>query len=283
MTGGTLAWLGVKKGDVVKQYQTFATLDARTTLKSLQGTLLDYSKQRNTFEQTQDSYANRTPEMALNDSMKRVLQNNQYDLNKAVVSVELQDLARQQSILTTPISGIVVRADAKTAGITITPSTTFTVVDPSSLTFKMEIDEADISKLREGQTVDVIFDAYPDKKLNLTIESIDFVTHTTSTGGSAYDVKAKIMTDNSNYQYRIGMNGNAEIILSKKQHILTVPLASLVDENKVYVKTSKGFEKKTLKLGQENDTSVEVLSGLSAGDVVATDPTLIPNKKGSGK
>lgn len=278
LTGGFLTYLGVQKGDTVSQYQTIGTLDQRTVLKNLQNTLTDYSKQRNTFDQyTLDQQANK-PEDAVNDRLKRALQNNQYDLNKTIVSVELQDIARQQSVLSSPIAGIVTRADAKTAGVNITATTTFTVVDPNSLTFKMEVDEADISKVKKGQNIKAVLDSYPDKTLQLTVDSIDFVTHTTSTGGNAYDVKGKI-SDNIDYKYRVGMNGNAEIILAERDNVLSIVLSSLTEGNKIFVKTKGGFEKKEVKLGLKNDVSAEVISGLSEGDEIVTEPASVPQRQ----
>src|SRR5260221_3521584 len=103
--------------------------------------------------------------------MKRLLQNNQYDLNKTINSVELVDLARQQSILSTPIAGIVTRVDAPVAGVTaIAGSTTFTVVDPTSIVFDMDIDEADIGKIQEGQHAKITLDAYPNMTLSIPIK-----------------------------------------------------------------------------------------------------------------
>ncbi|MBI2074919.1 MAG: HlyD family efflux transporter periplasmic adaptor subunit [Candidatus Levybacteria bacterium] len=208
---GQLVYLGVQKGDTVSAFQTVGVIDQRTLEKNLQTALRNYSLQRNTFEQTQDNYQDRTPEQALSDAMKRILQNNQYDLEKAVLSVELSDLAKQQSVLTTPITGIVTRADVSLAGVYVTPSTIFTIVDPTSLVFSMDVDEADISKMHEGQKVNVVLDAYPDTHLSLTVKTIDFSSHTTATGANAYTVEAEL--PNNGIKFRLGMSGNAEIPL----------------------------------------------------------------------
>jgi hypothetical protein len=40
----------------------------------------------------------------------------------------------------------------------------------------------------------------------------------------------------------------------------------------VYVSTGKGFSLRVVRLGREATGSVEVLAGLRAGEVVATDP-----------
>lgn len=278
LTTGKLVYLGVKKGDSVKQYQTIATLDQRSAQKTLQASLFDYAKQRNSFDQTKDDNQNRTPQQALNDAMKRVLQDNQYNLEKAVTSVELQTLANEQSLLTTPIAGIVTRADVENVGINISPATTFSVVDPNSIVFNMDVDEADIGKITIGQKVAVTLDAFPDKILSFIVNRVDFVSHNTSTGGTAYTVEVK-MPQNSTYQYKIGMNGNGEIITNEKNNVISLPINAFTDDRYVYVETGVNqFKKRKVSFGLQNDTNVEVTNGLQLGEKVALD-TISAEKK----
>ena len=279
---GKLVYLGVKKGDFVYAYQTLGVLDQVTTQKNLEIELIDYSKQRLTFDQTKENNQGRTIEGALNESMRRILQNNQYDLDKSVKSVELTDLVKQESVLTTPISGIITRTDVKTAGVNITTATTFTVTDLNSLNFEMDVDEADIGKVKNGQIVKVILDSYPDETLELTVDSIDFVSHTTSTGGDAFTVSAKIPlpSDYSNYKYRVGINGNAEIITNEKDNVLSVPI-SAIENDKVYVKTKSEYSQKKVKLGLQTDTRAEITEGLTENDVVVSDINSVPKQKES--
>ncbi len=272
--GGTLTYLGVKNGDTVNAYQTIATLDQRTVQKNLQIALANYSQQRNSFETNmENNNPNNLDVNNLNLQLKRILQDNQFDLNKAVYSVELQDLVRQQSILTTPIAGIVTRADVATAGVNVNPTTTFTITDPNSLDFKMEVDEADIGQIKNGQIATVSLDSFPNDNLKLNVNNIDFVSHLTSSGGNAFFVNANLAQNNN---YRVGMNGNADIIINAKQNVLAIQSSDIIDNNYVYVKTSKGFVKTKLVLGLQNDTQAQVLSGLSEGDTVAIDPTSVP-------
>lgn len=272
LTGGKLAYLGVKKGDAVKEGQVIATLDQRTVQKNLEIQMRAYAKERDAFEKTKNDNHDHTPANALSDDMRRILQNSQYDLEDAVASVELQDLAKQQSVLISPIAGVVTRADVDTAGINIGATTTFTVADLSESTFNIDIDEADIAKVKVGQQVNILLDAYPDKTITVPVKSIDFASHTTSTGGTVYTVEI-ILPAQTALQYRIGMNGDAEIITNEKKHVLTAPLSSIVDDKFVYVKNKNNFEKRTVKLGLHNDTDAEIASGLNAGEEVAIDPT----------
>lgn len=271
--GGKLIYLGVKKGDKVSAGQVIATLDQATVEKNLKAALLAYSQQRNTFEQTLDNNNAKTINDAPNSTIKRILQNNQYDLEKAVNSVELQDLARQTSVLTTPISGVVTRTDVNTTGLNVTAATTFSVVDPTSLSFLMDVDETDIGNIKEGQDIDVSLDAFPNKNLKLTVSRIDLVSHTTSSGGNAFTVKATIPSDET---YRVGMSGNGDIIISSKKDVLSIQTSDVLDDNYVYVKTGNKFEKRKIELGLQSDIKSEIISGLSEGEAVAIDPTTVP-------
>lgn len=273
-TGGKLVYLGAREGDTVSAYQTIAVLDQRTVQKNLEQTLITYSEQRNTFDQTRDNYQNRTPDQALNDAMKRILQNNQYDLNKAIVSVELQDLAKQDSVVTTPISGIVTHEDVKQVGLNITALTTFTVVDPTSLDFEMDADEADVGKIKNGDKISVVLDAYPDQTLNLTVDNIDFVSHTTSTGGTAFKVRAKLQSSDIS-KFRIGMSGNADVTTNEINNVLSIPSSAILNGDKVYVLENGKFEERSVRTGLETDTRIEIKSGLREFDEVAIDTSKV--------
>lgn len=270
LAGGKLSYVGVKKGDTVSKYQVIATLDQRTAQKNLESALIAYSKQRLTFDATQEDNGNRKPVDALNITMNRLLQNNQYDLNKTINSVELSSLAKEQSTLVSPIAGVVLRADVTVAGVNIGATTTYTVADLTDLVFSMDVDESDIGKVRLRQQMKVVFDAYPGETLDLTVTSIDYASHTTSTGGTAYTVEATI--SNGESKYKIGMNGDADIIVDTKENVLTIPLSSLIDDEHVYIQKGKTFKKITVKLGLQSDTTAQVLSGFSVGDKIALTP-----------
>ena len=274
---GKLVYLGVKKGDYVYANQTIGILDERTVQKNLEIALIDYSKQRLTFDQTLEKNQNRTAAESLSIDIKRVLEDNQFDLDRAIKSVELADLAKQDSVLTTPISGIVTREDVETTGVNVYSATIFTVTDLSSLTFKMDVDQADIGKVRQGQKVKAVLDPYPDETSNLTINKIDFVSHTTSTGGTAFTVYANL-AGNPDNKYRVGINGNAQIITSEKKNVLTIPVSSITEDSKVFVKTKRGYTEKKIKTGLGSDTRTEVISGLFQNDDVVVEPTLVPKK-----
>ena len=276
-TSGKLVYLRFKEGDYINKWDAIASLDQEKLRATLRQAEQDFNAAKAAVEQIYDQTGRKTDlsfSQKVSQTALEATQNKAYDaMRKAQTDI-------QESVLISPIDGILTRADAKSIGVNVTTTTTFTVTDLSSLEFNMEVDEADISKIKIGQRVRVMLDAYSDKTLQLSINSIDFVTHTTSTGGNAYNVKATIGGTNPDYIYRVGMTGNAEIILSEKDDILSIPLSALFETNKVYVQTkNKKYEKRTLTLGAQNDIAVEVKDGLSEGEIIVIDPTTIPTKK----
>lgn len=269
ISGGKLVYVGAKNGDTVTAGQTIATLDQRTLKTNLEQSLEDYAIQQNEYEEVQEDNLNHTPVDALNAEMKRVLEDNQNNLDKAKNSVELQQLAVENSVLVTPINGLVIRADAKVPGVNITAATTFTIADPDNLVFSMDVDEADIGRISVGQSINVVFDAFPQDNVSLSVSSIDFASHTSDLGATVYTVKASLPV---NQNYRIGMNGDADIIIAEKENVNIIPLSSLIDDQHIYLKVEKTFEKRKITTGLQSDTDIEVVDGLHTGEEVALIP-----------
>jgi len=141
----------------------------------------------------------------------------------------------------------------------------------------MDVDEADIGKVAVGQQVKLNLDAYPNANLTFPVTHIDFVSHTTTNGGNAFTVEVKL-PQTIQYIYRVGMNGNAEITTAEKDHVLTIPITSVVDDQYIYVKTSGKYKKKNIVLGLQSDTDAEVVKGLHEGELIVLESAKIPNK-----
>jgi len=262
-TSGLLTWVGVKEGDRVNQWQALASLDKRELEKNLQKYLLDFSKERADFdEDLKITYKDK----ALTDTISRILQKNQYDLDKAVLDVEIKDIAVKLATLTSPISGIVTRIDVPVAGVNITPAAAvFTVADPEHLLFEAEADETDIGNLEMGQPAEVILDAFPDDPIALTVTRIDFNSTTDSSGATIYQVEFAL---EPNERLRLGLNGEVTITAAKKDDVLVVPFSSVDSDNQVKVIRNGQLETVTVETGIASDDKIEVVSGLNEGEPV---------------
>ena len=267
-TSGRLAWVGVKQGDYVKRYQSIASLDQRDLKNRLEKYLRDYTKERNDFEEDRRTTY---PSGAVTDTIKRILEKNQYDLDKTVLDVEYQSLAIEYSNLWSPIEGIVTKVDSPFAGVNITPTQAeFEIVDPKTIFFSATVDQTDVVMIKTGMKGKIIFDPYPDEEVEGSVKYISFSPKTGETNTS-YEVKIIFPNDEDKLKYRLEMTGDIDFITNVRKNVLSVPESYVKSENgkKYVLKLVNGKKVKTfVTLGEEIDGSFEITLGLREGDII---------------
>lgn len=271
-TSGLLTWVGVKEGDYVKKWQAVAQLDKREVQKNLEKALRDYSEQRNDYEEMyRVTYRGQQPQNALTDTAKRILEKNQWDLEKSVLDVELKDIALKLATLISPIDGLVTQIDTPVAGINITPAgAIFTIANPEQMVFDAEIDEVDIANIKIGQLASVNLDAYPEEKIQGKVSKIDFEAITTKGGGTAFKIEITL-PQNENLRFKIGLNGDAQIVIGEKEMALTVPNEAIYyKDGKPFVKILDNQNPKEIEIqiGIETDGFTEVIQGISENQTI---------------
>ena len=269
LAGGLVTYLGPKQGDSVKKWQTLASVDTRQLQKTMEQKLNLYAIQRGTFDQTIDDNNNSIPDGELGDTLKRLLEKNQYQLENTVKDVEYQSLTLRLSRLTSPISGILIQSPITSANVQVSALDTWIVVDPTSLYLSADLDETDLKRVSVGQKVRVSLDAYPDREIISSIDSISYSPKET-TSGTTYEVKIAI--DSPDQQLlRLGLNATAGVVLAEKNNTLTLPASAITNiagKPFVYLKSGNKYIEKSIETGIENGGVVEVLSGVSEGDHV---------------
>ena len=272
-TSGRLIWVGVKEGDYVKKYQTIASLDQRDLKNRLTKYLNTYAIQRNTFEQTKDDDWNDQYALSqsIRDEAKRLLENNQYNLNNAVLDVEYQNLTVEYANLWTPIEGIVTRVDIPFSGVNITPATAeFEIINPKTIYLSVTAEQSDVVLLKVGMEGEIVFDAYPDKTFTGVIDYISFAPKTGETG-TVYQVKLILDKSGQELPLKLAMTGDVEFVLSEKKNVLSVPVQFVKKDSKgdYLTRERKGKKEKIyVKRGEEFDSKVEIKNGLEVGDIV---------------
>ncbi|KPJ70988.1 hypothetical protein AMJ51_00390 [Microgenomates bacterium DG_75] len=276
VASGLMVWLGVKEGDQVQKWQAIASLDKRQLEMTLKKELNDYMNERWDFEQSHEDYSTsgKTPEQWLvTNEIKRILEKVQFDLNNTVIDVEIADLAKKLATLSSPIEGIVTDIEPEVAGLNVSPTTAyFTIANPGLMKFVADIDEADIAKVALGQKVLVTLDAYLDEEFEGEITNIAFAAITTGGGGTAFQVEITL-PENLETKFKVGMNGDVEIITAEKTEVISIPTDALKTRDGVaYVQIIEGRSLKEVEVetGLESDTQIEIISGLNEGQLVVT-------------
>lgn len=255
-TSGLLAWVGVKEGDMVKKFQTIASLDKRELQNSMTQYLNTYTKTRDDFEQTQSDNKNwETNGMtdSAREAIKRTLSKEQMDLNNSVLALEAKALALKFSSLYSPIAGIVTKVESPLAGQNITPSTaTFEIINPSSLYFSALADQSEVTKFKVGQRGTVVMDSFPDKKFEATVESIAFTPKAGETG-TVYELKMSLGQEGSaSGMFRMGMTGDISFNFREINDVLAVPSA--------YIKRADG-KATVMMMVNDNPVQKEIIAG----------------------
>ncbi len=170
----------------------------------------------------------------------------------------------------------VIQSNNFNAGTTIA-----SIADMNKMIFEGKVDESEVGKLVKGTDIDVSIGAIEGKKFPAKLNFIA-PKGTEEQGAVQFKIKADVSLDDKNF-IRAGYSANADIVLEKKDSVLSIKEALLkfdkkTEEPYVEVKTGEGtFEKRTLKLGTSDGVNVEVLDG-----VTATDEIKIWNKASKG-
>lgn len=140
-----------------------------------------------------------------------------------------------------------------------------TVADMGSLIFEGNVDESDVGKLKEGMTLVLKVGAIADEEFKGVLEFIS--PKGVDTDGTVnFKIKAAIKNDESDTFLRAGYSANADIILEKKEQVVTINERDLIIENDTsYVELVTGdqeFERKMITTGISDGILIEVLSGI---------------------
>lgn len=266
--GGKLTYVGAQEGDFVKKWQTLASIDARTAQKNLQKQLNAFDSQRLTFENLQDDRKDRV----LDSEEGRVAQQDEIALQQAVLGVEIQSIAIEDSRLSSPIEGILVKAPSAVAGTYLAPTDAYEVFNPQTFFFQGYVDEIDIGNVSVGQSAVVRLDAFNGQTFAGTVQKIGFSSLSSSSGGTVFPIEIRFESGLDLSIFRLGMNGEAEVILETRENVLSIPVDAITTrEGKSFVQVRTGektTEDREIQLGLETEDYAEVISGLSESDEV---------------
>ena len=200
--------------------------------------------------------------------------------------------------ITAPIDGQVITKNYKVgdkignnSGQSNSSTSLATIYDMSGYTFKMSIDETEITRISVGQKVEVTAEAFEGEQFSGTVTGISLES-SVSNGVSTYPVEVAM---DSTEKLLPGMNVDAEIIVDSAKDALLIPADALMRGNRVYVKDDSvtesegsvpaGFRAVRVKTGLVNDEYVQIVEGeLSEGDkVYVQDSSALVNFQGRNR
>ncbi len=233
----------VKTGDVLAvldQAKLIAAVDnSRAHLNSSQATLQDAAV---TLDERQTTWERKKKLSATSSGSAQDLDTAKSAYDRAVVAVAIMkanilaaqaqlkldetNLARSQIL--SPIDGVVLMRKVdpgQTVASSLQAPILFTIAeDLRRMEIQVDVDEADVGGVKEGQSATFLVDAYPSRRFDARIRMVRFGSEVVQ-GVVTY--KAVLTTDNSELLLRPGMTATAEILTEEAPNVLTIPNQAL--------------------------------------------------------
>ncbi len=249
---GTVKTVGVDYNDEVKVGQILVELDttlfdakvlqskaalesAKAKVLQAQATVLEAESKWAQFNRVRELSGGKMPSQADLDAAQATLARAKAD---EVSAKALEDQARatlnadetdlSKAVIHSPIDGVVLTRNienGQTVAASFEAPVLFTLAeDLKQMELLVDVDEADVGSVRNGQEAMFTVDAYPDREFPAHITLVRYGSETVE-GVVTY--KAVLRVDNSDLLLRPGMTATAVITVNKIENALLVPNAAL--------------------------------------------------------
>ncbi|WP_144673627.1 efflux RND transporter periplasmic adaptor subunit [Campylobacter jejuni] len=290
----------VKQGDLIAQIDkdkqqndldiTKAQLEsAKANLESKKVALEIANKQ---YQREQKLYAAKASSLENLETQKNnyyTLKANVAELNAQVVQLEITLKNAQKDLgyttIIAPMDGVVINVavdEGQTVNANQNTPTIVRIANLDEMEVRMEIAEADVSKIKVGTELDFSLLNDPQKTYRAKIASIDpadikvsdFSTNSSSSNSSSSNSSssnaiyyyAKFYVTNKDDFLRIGMSIQNEIVVASAKAVLAVPTYAIKSDPKGYyveILENQKAVKKYVKLGIKDSINTQILEGVN--------------------
>lgn len=159
-------------------------------------------------------------------------------------------------------------------------TTIASVADMGDMLFVGKIDETEVGKVSVGMPMEITIGAMQDEQLTAELEYVS-PKGTEESGAILFEMKAAMNLPPDLF-VRAGYSANAEIILDKREDVLTIPESSVEfsgDTAFVYLVTNQKpqeFKRKPVKIGLSDGIKIEVTDGLKVNDKIRGNEIIEP-------
>lgn len=234
-----------------------------------------------------------------------------FDVTSAEASLKEANENLVKTSIYAPISGsvsmLLVELGERVAGTNLMAGTELMrVADLSRMEAQVEVNENDIVRVKDGDTAVISVDAYMDQKFKGIVTQLASSAKTTGVSADQvtnFDVKIRVLPqsyeklekEGNPNPLRPGMSATVDIQTMTKKDILTVPIQSVSTRSDTSKTQSASATEKTrtllfttdgkyalardVKTGIQDNSYIEIISGIKEGDQVVTAPYSAISKK----
>jgi HlyD family secretion protein len=249
---GTVEAVLVQENDRVKKDQVLARLDpsmikqeitqsqanlasAEAKLAQAEATVKEANASLERLREVSRLSGGKVPSKTEMESAEATLARAQADasndraaINQAGGALNYNEVRLGKASIRSPIDGVVL-SRAVEPGQTVAASlqvvTLFTVAeDLREMELKVDVDEADVGSVKEGQTATFTVDAYPGRQYAAKVKR---VAYGSTTKDNVVSYSTVLMVRNNDLSLRPGMTATAAIATAAREEVLLVPNAAL--------------------------------------------------------
>jgi HlyD family secretion protein len=211
----------------------------------------------------------------------------QAKLAAAQITAKNAQLNLDQTRVVAPSDGIILKKYVDAGTIIQSGSSGFSggtaivnLANVSRMYVDVEVDEADIARVKTGQPVSITLDAYPDSLKHGVVRKV-YPEAEVDQNVTYVHAQVELNKKDVNSDLRPLMNATCDFTVAQAKDVLAVPSDAIKDVGKkstvtvikdpkkpLWEKTNQ--EQKTVTLGVAGDSLTEVKSGLKKGDIVVT-------------
>lgn len=200
----------------------------------------------------------------------------------------LADLIEQKSKceLKAPQEGIVAYANdrpwdessrIREGALVYNRQTIFRLPDMTGMQVKVNVHESMVKKVKPDQSVTIRVDAFPTLAIRGTVKKVSPLADSEGwwgRGGVKEYTTYVTVDETPSVPLRPGMTAEVEIAVGTFADVLAVPVQAVTEQGRshlVFVQHQNQFEPQEVHIGESNYKLVQIVEGLSAGQVVALD------------
>jgi HlyD family secretion protein len=249
---GTVEAVLVQENDRVKKDQVLARLDpsmikqeitqsqanlasAEAKLAQAEATVKEANASLERLREVSRLSGGKVPSKTEMESAEATLARAQADasndraaINQAGGALNYNEVRLGKASIRSPIDGVVLsRAvePGQTVAASLQVATLFTVAeDLREMELKVDVDEADVGSVKEGQTATFTVDAYPGRQYAAKVKR---VAYGSTTKDNVVSYSTVLMVRNNDLSLRPGMTATAAIATAAREEVLLVPNAAL--------------------------------------------------------
>lgn len=270
---GTVKQVHVRDGEKIRAGQELIELDSRKQVFRLDRAEATVESAEAEMEKAQSTYQRHRDLATTGALSKEQLKQSEASYERASAALQESQaalsLARQElreTIIISPVDGTIVKRNVE-LGQTVLPGDQLLDVEVTdTLRMVTYVSQKEVNLLRVGDTAPVVSPAVPGRQYEARVELVG-----SSADPNTGNFVVKLTINNQDHLLRAGMSARAQLQGVKRDNILLVSKAVIVDRNRrrvVYRLNQGQAEEVEPVFGVSGTDDIPVYAGLAAGDEI---------------